>query len=238
VVFGDSWGVFGAKEFQKMASSHGLTVDNQAISGTTAEQWAATPDKLTKFVQRNRDAKYVWVTIGGNDAAPAVERGEELPQIFEKIKNWIRASLDPLFAAVPDIKVVAFGYDILFWDFFECVLKGNSIFKRCGKHGQDGFAECANEIFTMLQTAWEQLDVEYKAKGFSLTVPNLLGSFQTAGGVPGASIGHYNKTQFSPSKFTDVSKVCLHANDLGYSYIFANLWNLYFSKFENGTAIA
>ena len=34
----------------------------------------------------------------------------------------MREFIDPLFAAVPKIKVIGFGYDILFWDYFEVLL--------------------------------------------------------------------------------------------------------------------
>ena len=46
VVFGDSWGVEGASAFQKNMQSHGLTVTNKAIAGTTAEGWSKTPNCL------------------------------------------------------------------------------------------------------------------------------------------------------------------------------------------------
>jgi len=237
VVFGDSWGTEGAPSFDKMASAHNLTVDNHAVAGSTAQQWAFTPNKLTNWVEGNPDAKYVWITIGGNDAAPALERGEAVDTIVEHVKGWVRKFVDPLFKRVPNIKVVAFGYDILFWDYFECIGMANQIFGRCGKHGQANFTFCANDLFFNVQRAWEELSVEYTAKGFSLTSPNLLGSFQAAGGVEGASVGKPNNNDFSPNKFTGPTRFCLHANDEGFSHIFSNLWDVYFAKHENATAV-
>lgn len=53
-----------------MCDSHGLTVDNVAVSGTTAEDWAIDKNALKEVIDRNPDAKYVWLTVGGNDATP------------------------------------------------------------------------------------------------------------------------------------------------------------------------
>lgn len=230
VVFGDSWGTEGAYEFELMASSHNLTVDNHAVAGSTAQEWARMPNKLTEWVQSNPDCKYVWITIGGNDAEPMLVNGDDVATITAKIEGWIQKFLDPLFAAVPKIKVVAFGYDILFWDYFECIPAANSIFKRCGKHGQGNFTACANDLFYNIQWMWEDLATKYTAKGYSLTAPDLRGSFQVAGNLPGAAVGDPLDNAFSPNQFTNPTKFCLHANDLGYSAIFKNLWHLYFAN--------
>lgn len=230
VIFGDSWGTEGAASFDKMATSHGLTVDNHAVAGSTAQQWALQPNKLAGWVKDNADAQYVWVTIGGNDAEPMLQNGDNVNDITTKIQGWVRKFLDPLYAAVPKIKVVAFGYDILFWDYFECVGTANQVFKRCGKHGQGNFTACANDLFYSLQWAWEELSAEYTKKGFSLTAPRIIGTLQTAGTVPNAAIGKPNNDYFSPSQYTSVTKLCLHANNEGYTYIFDALWDLYFSK--------
>lgn len=232
VVFGDSWGTEGAVSFDNMAKSHGLTVDNHAVAGSTAQEWSLVPNKLTDWVKKNPDAKYVWITIGGNDAAPMLQAGKDVATIKADVKKWVQKFLDPLFAALPKIKVVAFGYDILFWDYPECLLEGDSIFARCGKRGQSNFTACANKLFYNVQALWEDLSKEYTTKGFSLTSPNLLGSFQKAGGVPGADVGKPNDNYFSPNKLTGPLKFCLHANDEGFDHIFSNLWDLYFSKHE------
>jgi hypothetical protein len=230
VVFGDSWGTEGAYALDQMAKAHNMTIDNHAVAGSTAQQWALVPNKLAGWVKDNPDAKYVWITIGGNDAEPMLDNGDNVTYISQKVSGWIRQFVDPLFAAVPKIKVVAFGYDILFWDYFECVPVANQVFRRCGKHGEPKFAACANDLFFNLQWMWEDLAKEYGAKGFSLTSPDLRGSFQVAGKVPGAELGKPNNNSFSPNQFTDPTKFCLHATNEGFSYIFSNLWDLYFSK--------
>jgi len=230
VIFGDSWGTEGAYAFNQMASKHNLTVDNHAVAGSTAQQWALVPNKLTDWVKGNADAKYVWITIGGNDAAEMLQEGENVTYISQKVSGWIQKFVDPLFAALPKIKVVAFGYDILFWDYFECILPANQIFHRCGKHGEGNFTACANDLFYNIQWLWESLSKQYEAKGFSLTAPDLRGTFQVAGKVPGAAVGAPNINYFSPNQYTDPTKFCLHATDEGFSYTFSNLWDLYFSK--------
>lgn len=232
VVFGDSWGTEGAPALDKVMKAHNISIDNHAVAGSTAQEWSLVPNKLAQWTKANADAKYVWITIGGNDAAPMLENGDSVEEISTKVAGWARKFIDPLFAAVPKIKVVAFGYDILFWDYFECIGMANSIFSRCGKHGQANFTNCANQLFYHVQDTMETLAAEYTAKGFSFEAPVLLGSFQTAGKVPGASIGKPNNDYFSPNQFTGVARLCLHANDEGFGYIFNNLWDLYFSKHE------
>lgn len=65
VVFGDSWGTEGRKSLQQVFGAKGVTIDNVAKSGSTAEQWARQPNSLRDAVRKNPDAKWVWLTIGG-----------------------------------------------------------------------------------------------------------------------------------------------------------------------------
>lgn len=231
VVFGDSWGTQGAESFNKMAKAHGLTVSNHAVSGSTAAQWAK-PNKvndLKNWVLQNKDAKYVWITIGGNDAADGMQRGTPIEKILADFLANEAKFFEPLIKAVPNIKVVQFGYDILFWDYFECVAQSTAIFgKQCGKHGSANFTVCANTLFLKVQGAIETFANHYS----QLTAPNLVGTWQTAGGITGASIGKPNLNYFSPNKYTGPTKFCLHANNEGYDITFSNLWDIYFSKHE------
>lgn len=231
VVFGDSWGTEGASSFRNMAKSHGLSVSNHAVAGSTAAQWAR-PNKvndLKNWVQQNKDAKYVWITIGGNDAANGMQAGTPIDKILADFLSNEGKFLKPLLTAVPDIKIVQFGYDILFWDYFECTLEATSIFgKFCGKHGSKNFTVCANTLFLKVQATIETLSSHYP----QLTAPNLLGSLQKAGGISGADIAKPNLNYFSPNEYTGPTKLCLHCTDKGYDIIFKNLWDIYFSKHE------
>lgn len=231
VVFGDSWGTEGAASFNKMAKAHGLTVSNHAVGGSTAAGWAK-PGKvmdLTNWVKENKDAKYVWITIGGNDAADGMEAGQPIEKILSDFLKNEKKFIEPLFKAVPNIKVVQFGYDILFWDYFECTATATQIFgKHCGKHGSANFTVCANRLMFKVQDTIADLAGNYT----QLDTVNLMGSLQQAGQISGATVGHPNEKFFSPNKYTGPTKFCLHANNEGYDIIFGHLWDLYFAKHE------
>ena len=227
IVFGDSWGTYGAVSFEKMAASHGLTVDNVAVSGSTAAEWAADPLSLKKVVDNNPDAKYVWLTIGGNDARPKMEQGQPIADILKQVLIDIKTFLEPYLTAYPRLKLVTFGYDILFWSYLMCQGTGEKMFKPyCGAKTGPDYVACANQLFYSIQhQCTEVLAQDYPDQVFS---PNLLGSWQAAGGVPGAAVGRPVDNVFSPNEYTGPTKLCLHANDKGYEIIFNNLWDLFF----------
>jgi len=227
IVFGDSWGTYGAVSFENMARSHGLTVDNVAVSGSTAKEWAADPLSLKKVVDDNPDAKYVWLTIGGNDARPEMEKGVPIDTVVKQVLSDIKKFLDPYLQAYPRLKLVTFGYDVLFWSYLMCQSTGEKMFKPyCGVKTSPNYVSCANQLFYNIQfKCTNVLAANYPGQVFS---PNLLGSWQAAGGVPGAGIGKPIDSVFSPNEFTGPTKLCLHANDKGYDVIFNNLWNLFF----------
>ena len=112
IVFGDSWGTYGRKSFEQVMSKHGLTVDNVAIGGTTSEDWAKDKYALKETVDANPDAKYVWLTIGGNDCTPKMIANWDIDEIRRVVKADTKVFLDVLFEAHPNIKVVQFGYDL------------------------------------------------------------------------------------------------------------------------------
>jgi len=237
VVFGDSWGTYGAASFEKMANSHGLTVDNVAVSGSKASDWAEDPNCLRDVLQKNPDAKYVWLTIGGNDARPKMEQGVPIDAIVAQVMADIITFLEPALEERPDIKLATFGYDILFWDYPMCKSTGDKMFAPyCGPRSGRDYIPCCNQLFYKIQSeCTDVLARKYK----QVSSPNLLGSWQHAGGVPGADIGKPVDTVFSPNQFTGPLKLCLHANDAGYDVIFKNLWDLFFSKHHvsNGTVV-
>jgi len=237
IVFGDSWGTYGAASFEKMANSKGLTVDNVAVSGSKASDWAADPNCLADVLANNPDARYVWLTIGGNDARPKMEAGEPIDSIVAQVLADIIKFIEPAFALRPDIKLVTFGYDILFWDYPMCRSTGDKMFVNyCGPRSGADYIGCCNRLFYTIQ--WECTDV-LAAKYKQISSPNLLGSWQAAGGIPGAGIGKPVDGYFSPNEFTGPLKLCLHANDKGYDVIFQNLWDLFFDRFEpNRTALS
>ena len=84
IVFGDSWGTYGKKSFHEVfTEKHGMTVDNVAVGGTTAAGWAKDKNALKDAVDKNPDAKYVWLTIGGNDASPQLLANKPIEEIVD-----------------------------------------------------------------------------------------------------------------------------------------------------------
>eukprot|EP00005_Dracoamoeba_jomungandri_P001233 CAMPEP_0174250746 /NCGR_PEP_ID=MMETSP0439-20130205/820_1 /TAXON_ID=0 /ORGANISM="Stereomyxa ramosa, Strain Chinc5" /LENGTH=265 /DNA_ID=CAMNT_0015330893 /DNA_START=52 /DNA_END=852 /DNA_ORIENTATION=+ len=231
VVFGDSWGTMGASSFEKMAHSHNLTVFNIAVGGTTAAGWAKIPNYLPDQIRAHSpDARYVWLTIGGNDAIPAMLEHIPISTIVADVLNNTKIFLTPLFKAYPNIKVVQFGYDILFWDYFLCGALAKQIFWSCDNLTGSDYIACSNKLFFSLQFDYVQaLDSVYPGQHFTV---NLLGSLQAAGNVPNATVGNPNINYFSPHQYTGLADACIHANDAGYDVIFASLWDLFFAKHE------
>eukprot|EP00005_Dracoamoeba_jomungandri_P008990 CAMPEP_0174262800 /NCGR_PEP_ID=MMETSP0439-20130205/15505_1 /TAXON_ID=0 /ORGANISM="Stereomyxa ramosa, Strain Chinc5" /LENGTH=252 /DNA_ID=CAMNT_0015347763 /DNA_START=36 /DNA_END=791 /DNA_ORIENTATION=- len=225
VVFGDSWGTVGKESFEKMAASHGLSVADFAIGGTTASFWAQDPDILAQTVFfKSPDAKYVWLTIGGNDFLGGMLGKVPLEEIISNVIKDTTTFLTPLFTAFPLIKVVHFGYDVLFWDYnTNCGLEALAVFWMCDNSTSiRNFTYCANQQFFSLQYDFvEALDKVFPDQHYSV---NLLGSLQEAGGYSNASIGNPNPYLFSPKQYTSDDKGCIHCNNAGYDVIFANLW--------------
>lgn len=73
IVAGDSWGVQGWKVLEEVLQSHNntahLKVKSYARTGTTSSDWIKPTTKLVDDINKNSDAQYLWLTIGGNDAA-------------------------------------------------------------------------------------------------------------------------------------------------------------------------
>jgi len=218
VVFGDSWGSFSAREFQQMFTSRGydILVDNDAVGGTTARLWSRTPNVLSEAVSKNPDCQWVWLTIGGNDGIYELLAGRDMDAIVADVVNNTRAILDPLFRDHPNIKVVQFGYDIVQFDMsISCRSLGRSLFPYC-----NGDVACSNNEMYNLQDAVETISSYYKQH----TPVDLRGTLQQAGGVPGP---YPNANYYSPE---DLMRDCIHPNSEGFTYLFDELWEVYFKN--------
>jgi len=224
VVFGDSWGTEGAKSLNKIIGGHGITIDNVAVGGTTTKTWAGRPTYLRDVVARNTDAKWVWLTIGGNDAKDELPLGVPIETLIHECINRTKTFLDPLFAANPNIRVLQFGYDILtFSKGLICPALGALVLPKCKLN-----TTCINSQFLKLQYDYvESLNKVYPRHDSV----DILGTLQVAGNVPGASIGHPNLARYSPDNLMQSN--CIHPNDAGFEYIFKQLWDVYFSKFTD-----
>eukprot|EP01083_Nonionella_stella_P285916 973179_1 len=179
VIIGDSWGTKGGKELQAVFKEHGATweIANYAQGGTTTADWAKHPDRMVDDINKNPDAEYVWLTLGGNDAAdylPGCTRKHPLPDeqcinyvLNESISN-IEIMLNPVFEQHPGIQVVQFGYDIMNFQKGYCSLEGQDVM-----HGCNDQAFCINTQFTKIQQAVDFLATKYA----NYTSINLLGYY-------------------------------------------------------------
>jgi lysophospholipase L1-like esterase len=224
VVFGDSWGTFGRNQFRDRAAQDGLTVDNRAIGGTTANYWSrdVNKNKLRDAVRENPDAKFVWLTIGGNDAIPKMAARVPREEIIQQVVNDTLTFIDPMLNEFPNVAIVGFGYEQLFWNTRSCTSLAQQIFWECP--GNPVQPACANEIQMSLQDAVERTQAARPGRYFAV---NLYGAMQVDAGVAGASVGSPNVNQYSSSVYQND---CIHLNSAGYTVVFDALWDEFFSK--------
>lgn len=229
IVFGDSWGVYGRRAFNDLMEKKGLTCDNRSIAASTASFWAndGFETALKLALDDNPDAKYVWLTIGGNDIIPKMVSGQEVSSVMEETIADTRKFLDIAFEAHPDVKIVQFGYELLDWETNNpvCNILGWQASKEyCGIFPT---RECQNELLTNIQTQYVDKLSSFYPNHYSV---NLLGTLQAAEGVPGAAIGQPNLAEKSPTKFMDPS--CIHLTEEGSEVMFEALWNEFFAEQE------
>eukprot|EP00483_Globobulimina_turgida_P005907 UN05917 len=202
IIIGDSWGTKGGKELEAVFKEHGATwqVANYAQGGTTTADWAKNPNRMVNDINKNADAQYVWLTIGGNDAAdylPSCTRKHPLPdeQCINQVLNTsitnIEIMLNPVFQQHPNIQVVQFGYDLMNFQKGYCSLEGQDLM-----HGCNDQALCINTQFVKIQGA-----VDYMATQFAnYTSINLLGSLELMDkSIPNVTLGNPNLNYWSPA---------------------------------------
>jgi len=223
VVFGDSWGTFGRNQFAARAAQDGLTVDNRAIGGTTAAFFARpiNQNNLRNAVRDNPDAKFVWLTIGGNDAIPKMALRQPVEEIIQTAVNDTQTFLDPLFEDNEEIVVVGFGYEQLDWTSPLCSVMARAIFWECSGIPLDPV--CVNTVQFALQEAVDRIAAIYP-RFYSV---NLYGSMQVAAGVNGAAVGSPVLTEYASSAYMND---CIHLNGAGYEVVFDALWDEFFTK--------
>ena len=175
VAFGDSWGSFGEKEFQDMFTSRGsaIKVDNDAIGGTTAKFWSLMPNSLRDAVAKNADAKWVWLSLGGNDGISGMSQGRSLEDVVADVVKNTQKILDPLFRDFPNIRVVQFGYDLPNFEMLENCPGREFVFPECR-----GRTACINRRTYYLQSVVEEIGNLYQ----NFDVVDLRGTLQRASG--------------------------------------------------------
>ncbi len=118
VVFGDSWAEgSGAILGEALRDAgHPYDIVNYGVGGTTAAAWNdVSPNALVDAVTANPDARWVWLSILGNDVF-ALHLGGQGGWAAAINQTELTEMVDRLHGAHPDIKVVTFAYD---WVNFE-----------------------------------------------------------------------------------------------------------------------
>jgi len=202
--------------FIKHGAGH-ISVDNDAIGGTTARFWAARPNSLRDSVASNPDAQWVWLSIGGNDGINELREGRPIEEIVEDIVNNTRLFVEPMIRQFPHIKIVQFGYDITNFDMSRtCTNMGGELFPDC-----NGNIACCNEEMYNLQLA-SDLTSGYFATHTSV---DIRGTLQKASGTVPAPFPNVN--YYSPNS---VMNDCIHPNSVGFQAVFDQLWEVYFKN--------
>ena len=182
----------------------------------------------------------MWITLGGNDAIAqmpacaskgktAPECGDELMEVEKKNMGVI---IGAAVAANPNIKILGFGYDIMFGG-VGCEAVARNIFPQCWK-GSEKKIECFNTQFIRLQDMWESMAKAYPK---NVDVINILGTCQAAGGYAGTSPGHPDITKFAPAEFFPDTLMCIHpsvtgkgGDPAGATVVMEEMYNQYWSK--------
>jgi len=227
VVFGDSWGTYGKKEFAAEMAKHGLTTDNVAVGGTTAAGWAKDEYALKNTLDRNPDCKYVWLTIGINDIIPKMIGNADIQSVATQLIADTKVFLDIALAAHPNVKIVQFGYDLLNWknNNILCTIMGTTLTSAsCGSFPS---IQCQNELIAQIQYLYVDEISKYYPQHYSV---DMLGTLQAAAGVSGATIGSPAWAENSPAQYMDAT--CIHLNPAGYAAFFEALWNVWFAPQE------
>lgn len=233
VVFGDSWATEGRAAFEAVAASNNRTVKNFGHGGLTAKSVAEDhPRALADAVNATPGARFVWLTIGGDDAVPLMERRVSTPEIMRQIKNHTQMFLEPLFESFPDIKVVQFGYDLMGWTVNgECEKHALELYFECPDRDKlpmtPAFINCSNHKHAMLYSDYIQpTEVHFRGLGYNYTGLSLLGTLQAAAGDTNATTGRPDWLNFSPPQYYIYN--CIHCNTAGFTIVFKKLWQMFF----------
>jgi len=238
VVIGDSWGEEGHTYLQDVLKEHdntkNLKVKSYAVGGTTTADWVKPPNKVVDDVNKNSDAQYVWLTIGGNDAAdylPDCTKKHPLPDltcinhILGVMINNTQIMLDPVFKQHPSIQVIQFGYDILNFQEGICSTVGRDIFNGCNDE-----PTCINTQFVKLQTQYIATMRERYGKNYNNI--NLLGTLQMAdpkNRFPNVTVGNPDLNAWSPSQL--IQSNCIHpTRPEGFTDIFNEMYEVYWKN--------
>merc|ERR1712228_159116 len=238
IVAGDSWGEEGWDYLQKVLKEHSNTADlkvkSYAKAGTTSADWIKPPTKLVDDINKNADAQYLWLTIGGNDAAdylPDCTKKYPLPDptcinnILNVMINNTMIMLEPVVKQHPNLQIIQFGYDILNFHEGICSEIGKNIF-----HGCNDEPSCINPQFVKLQYVY--IEAIKKRIGANYHNINLLGTLQMddpKNRFPNVTVGNPDLNAWSPSDL--IQENCIHpTRPEGFTDVFNEMYELYWKN--------
>eukprot|EP00656_Telonema_subtile_P029727 TRINITY_DN3280_c0_g1_i1.p1 TRINITY_DN3280_c0_g1~~TRINITY_DN3280_c0_g1_i1.p1 ORF type:complete len:260 (+),score=68.04 TRINITY_DN3280_c0_g1_i1:195-974(+) len=219
---GDSWAAFASDTLQKVFDRHlpsfGVKLLNHGIPGSTASVWAANG---TGLVAAAAGADYVWLSIGGNDVMGYYASGQG-SSCMANVERDTRKMLTDLFAVLPEIQVVMFGYDLVnFVHTPLCIAEALKIFPNDSSQPQ------INKIFLSLGDLQQKIAADYP----QVTYVSLWGTLQSQkdSGVPAP---YPNVLYPSPAKYMGKDD-CIHCNTEGWDLLMEQLYEKYFQgKFQ------
>eukprot|EP00004_Rigifila_ramosa_P002583 TRINITY_DN126_c0_g1_i1.p1 TRINITY_DN126_c0_g1~~TRINITY_DN126_c0_g1_i1.p1 ORF type:complete len:277 (-),score=62.91 TRINITY_DN126_c0_g1_i1:480-1208(-) len=221
IVFGDSWGEFAASNLEAAIKLRhpDHNVINSAVGGTTAEFWALNSEVLPNVVSLQPECLlgqcWVWLSIGGNDFLTRMINRVPVDDIAVKAVNDTATILQALFDRHPRTRVVMFGYDILNFEMSSaCVQYGNLVY------GLGVPTVEKNLLFYRIQAWLYELKAIFPV---NLTILDLVGTLQDAGGIPNAP----DFTKYSPPELMGNLEDCIHANSRGYDFIMDQMYAQY-----------
>jgi len=214
ISFGDSWAVGGFRNLERRIQRkyRNVKVSNYAIGGTRAEQFAERPELLPNAVTL-ANAKFVWLSIGGNDYHLGKGRREPDDILLKKIETWIDKMLTELYKVHKDVKVSIFSYDILnLEEPGNCRDFANAIFGRI----------TTLERNTLYHNFGKMIKRSVQKFPNTKFIDQVWGSLQKDGKIPNAPNLNFNSPKVY---FAD----CIHINEMGWNVVnevfFQNYWD-------------
>ena len=221
--FGDSWAAFACPTLEGIAKLHlkPNKVVNKGVPGSTAAVWAANPAAMAAEVLSGGLPAFLWLSIGGNDildgwGGGACVGNATTPSAlacYAAIYNATAVMLDTLFAGLPLLQVVMFGYDFTnFVGSAECVALAAAEF-----HGDVSQAHINERFLAYDAHVLQPLKARYN--GFSFDVLSLWGTLQAHGAAVGEPVPPPYPNVAYPSPLQLMNDGCIHASKEGWGIL-------------------
>jgi len=231
VIFGDDWARNIGRPLQRLFRTRGVSATfNQAVlNDSSAADWAKDQHSLSHVLDAaTRD---VVVFLGAKDIATGLsECGWPCANSTTSgLSSALRGVLLPALRAFPAVRVVYAMYDL--YNFGgRCTPVAAQLMPDC-----DWNVTCYHDAYSRVQRSV----VERLAEGTSpedaallrrVSVADLRGALQAAGGVGGAALGAPVLSALIPAVFTQPAGVCTVPNKKAFDVFAKALWQAHFSK--------